>query len=113
MKPQQGILTGYKRLKDKSVNVTYNLQELNSEDLMEIDSELDQHGVLYFKQKGFITDKEKNAIDKADIEIHGKTKSKRLYNVMYVYCQQNQLDFERFYSERMEEFIQQFKNELV
>ena len=116
MKPQQGIFTSYKRLKDKSVNVTYNLQELNSEDLMEFDRELDQHGTLFFSAKSVITDKEKEeikkAIDSQDVEIHGKTKSKRLYNAMYVYCQQNRLDFERFYAEEMEKIIQHYKNKL-
>lgn len=112
MKPQQGILTSYKRLKDKSVNVTFNLNEISSEDMTEIDSELDTFGVVYFSQKSTLTDKEKEAIDLAEVEIRGKTKSKRLYNVIWVYCQQNRLDFEKVYPEKMEEFIQMFKDEL-
>jgi hypothetical protein len=115
MKPHQGILTGFKRLKDKSVNINFNLNEISSEDFMEIDQQIDTFGVVYFSQKGVVTDEEKHAIDQATIELGGKTQSERIRNVLYVL--HNQMDtteaFESFYKRKTEEIIQHFKDKLI
>ena len=115
MKPQQGILTSFKRLKDKSVNVTFNLQEISSTDFMEIDEQIDSFGVVYFSQKGILTDQEKDAIDSATVELGGKTQSERIRNVLYVLFNQTVIDgeFEQFYKQKTEEIVQHFKSKLI
>lgn len=115
MKPHQGILTGFKRLKDKSVNVNFNLNEISSEDFMEIDQQIDTFGVVYFSTKGVITDEEKQAIDSATVELGGKTQSERIRNVLYVLHNQTETDdtFDSFYKKKTEEIIQHFKDKLI
>jgi hypothetical protein len=115
MKPHQGILTGYKRLKDKSVNISFNLNEIATDDLMQIDSEIDTFGVVYFSIKGVITDEEKKAIDQATIELGGKTQSERIRNVLYVLHSQTDTDepFDSFYKKKTEEIIEHFKTKLI
>ena len=115
MKPHQGILTGFKRLKDKSVNVNFNLNEISSEDFMEIDQQIDTFGVVYFSVKGVITDEEKKAIDEATIELGGKTQSERIRNVLYVLHSQTDTTepFDSFYKRKTEEIVEHFKSKLI
>jgi len=115
MKPQQGILTGYKRLKDKSVNISFNLQEIPTADLMEIDSQIDSFGVVYFSLKGVLTDAEKKAIDNASLEFGGKTQSERIRNVLFRLHEQvdTNTTFEEFYKQKTNEIIEHFKSKLV
>jgi len=115
MKPHQGLLNSFKRLKDRSVSITFNLQEISSEDFMEIDQEIDRFGVVYFSQKGVLTDEEKKAIDGADIELNGKTQSQKLRDVLFVLnTQQNGgNDFDSFYKKKTEELIEFFKKKLT
>ena len=115
MKPHKAILTGFKRLKDKSVNVNFNLNEISSEDFMEIDKHIDTFGVVYFSTKSVITDEEKKAIDGATIEIGGKTQSERIRNVLFVLHSQTDTTepFDSFYKRKTEEVIQHFKDKLV
>ena len=115
MKPQQGILTGFKRLKDKSVNVNFNLQEISSEDFMEIDKEIDSFGIVYFSLKGVLTQAEKEAIDSVSLEVNGRTQSERIRNVLYRLHEQSDTaeDFDQFYKRKTEEVIQHWKNKLI
>ena len=114
MKPFQGILNSAKRLKDRSINVTFNLQEITSSDFMEVDTAIGDFGVVYFKPKGILTDEEKKAIDGASIELNGKTQSERIRNVLFVLNQQENggENFDEFYKSKTEELIQHFKNKL-
>ncbi len=114
MKPHQGSFSTAKRLKDRSVNVTFNLQEISSSDFMEIDESIGDFGVVYFKPKGILTDEEKKAIDGASIELNGKTQSERIRNVLFVLNQQlnDGQDFDSFYKQKTEEIIQHFKDKL-
>jgi hypothetical protein len=115
MKPHQGILTGFKRLKDRSVNVNFNLNEISSEDFMEIDKQIDTFGVVYFSTKSIITDQEKEAIDSSTIDIGGKTQSERIRNVLYVLHSQTDTteSIESFYKRKTEDIIQHFKGKLI
>ncbi len=115
MKPQQAILTSFKRLKDKSVNVTFNLQEISSEDFMEIDTQIDSFGIVYFSLKGILTDQEKKAIDEVSLEVGGKTQSERIRNVLYRLHEQTETEeeFDSFYKRKTNEIIEHFKNKLI
>ena len=53
------------RKKDKSVSLTFiTTTEQTSEQFMELDKELDQSGVLYFKPKGLLTTAEAEKLNK-------------------------------------------------
>jgi len=113
MNPFQAIFTSYKRLKDKSVNVSFNLNEISSEDLLELDKSLDSFGILYYSKKDILTTKEKEAIDNVNLEIGGKSQSERLRNVMIVYAKQEGKDIAEFYKSETERFIEHYKSKLL
>lgn len=103
------------RRKDRSVSLTFVTDtEQTPEQLMEIDRQLDQRGVLYFKPKGLLTTAEADELDNVDIELEGKTQSQRLRNVLFVLWQQSEQkqDFKTFYKEKTEAIIQQIKDRL-
>jgi hypothetical protein len=104
------------RKKDKSVSITFITDnEQTSEQFMELDRQLDQIGVLYFKPKGLLTTAEANELDNVDIELEGKTQSQRLRNVLYILWQQTNKgeDFKTFYKDKTEKIIEQIKNKLT
>lgn len=113
---KQVILDRASRKKDKSVSMTFITElEQSSSEFMEIDTNLDQHGVIYFKTNGNLTQEEKDEIDKVDVHAEGKTKSQRLRSVLYVFHEQSDSNqtFKEFYSSKMEEIIEHYKNKLV
>jgi len=109
------------RRKDKSVSINFVTQlEESPEGLMEIDKLLNDSGVLYFKSNGSLTKEEIKALESAEIEVEGKSKSQRLRNVLYVYYQQLSASpeyytdntFDLFYSKEMEKIIEHYRNKL-
>ena len=108
------------RKKDKSVSLTFITElEQSSAEFMEIDGNLDKHGVIYFKTNGKLTEEEVEQIDKVDVQAEGKTKSQRLRNVLFVLHSQkhrepNQkhIDFKEFYADEMEKVIEHYKSKL-
>ena len=101
------------RLKDRSITLNFvTALEQDSEEFMEIDKSIGQHGDLYFKEDGTLTQKEIEEIDKTDIEVVGKTKSQRLRAVIAVYAKQQGLDVNEYYSKTMETLIQEVKDNL-
>jgi hypothetical protein len=111
---KQVTLDRANRKKDKSVSLTFITElEQSSSEFMEIDSNLDKHGVIYFKTNGKLTEEEVEQIDKVDIQAEGKTKSQRLRNVLFIYNQQNgDKDFKEFYADEMEKVIEHYKGKL-
>ena len=111
---KQVTLDRASRKKDKSVSLTFITElEQSSAEFMEIDSNLDKHGVIYFKTNGKLTEEEVEQIDKVDIQAEGKTKSQRLRNVLFIYNQQNgDKDFKEFYADEMEKVIEHYKSKL-
>jgi len=110
------VLDKISRRKDKSVSILFLTDlEQTSEQFMELDRQLDQRGVLYFKPKGLLTTAEADELDAVDIELEGKTQSQRLRNVLYVLWQQtnNGEDFKTFYKDKTEKIIEQIKNKLA
>jgi CRISPR/Cas system CMR-associated protein Cmr1 (group 7 of RAMP superfamily) len=104
------------RKKDKSVSITFITDnEQTSEQFMELDKQLDQRGVLYFKPKGLLTTAEADELDAVDIELEGKSQSQRLRNVLYILWQQTNHgeDFKTFYKDKTEKIIEQIKNKLA
>ena len=109
------------RKKDKSVSMTFITQlEQSTDDFMEIDTILNDSGVLYFKSSGNLTEKEIKELDSTTIEVEGKTKSQRLRNVLHVYWNQNKegmdeiyfKSFNNFYASEMEKITEHYKSKL-
>ena len=107
------------RKKDKSVSMTFITQtEQSSEQFMEIDTLLNDSGTLFFKSNGNLTKEEIKALDSAEMEVEGKTKSQRLRNVLFVYHKEvvqplnNNSDFNSFYADEMERIIEHYKSKL-
>jgi hypothetical protein len=103
------------RKKDKSVSLTFITDsEQTSEEFMEVDKKLNQHGILYFKDGGNLTQQEKDEIDNVEIEVEGKTKSQRLRGTLFVMWTQQgkQGEFTQFYSSYMERVIENIKSKL-
>jgi hypothetical protein len=108
-------LTRANRKADKSISLQFVTQlEETSEDFIEVDKLIGQSGLVYFKPSGTLTDEEKKAIDSSTIEVEGKSKSKRLMNVLFVLHKETEdnREFEDFYSEKMESLIEHFKGQI-
>ena len=111
-----GILKSYKRLSDKSVNVTVNLNECSSHDILNLDQTQDNYGVFYFRGDEAINQKEIEELDNIDVDLYDEPKSlsQRLRNVLYVvWKSQGELgDFKDNYKLQMERLINHFKDKL-
>jgi 16S rRNA U516 pseudouridylate synthase RsuA-like enzyme len=86
--------------------------EESSEGFMEIDSTLNQSGILYFKPAGELTQKEIKELDNTEIEVEGKTLSQKLRAVLYVLNKQEGGDFQEFYNTTMRSVIEHFKGKI-
>ena len=112
---KQVILDRANRRKDRSVSLTFITDlEQSSDEFKSIDELLNTNGIIYFKPSGTLTQKEVDEIDSSDLEVEGKTKSQRLRNVLYVMWEHiGSVDsFKDFYSNKMEEIIQHYKDKL-
>jgi len=108
-------LTRANRKADKSISMQFVTQlEETSEDFIEVDKLIGQSGVVYFKPNGNLTDKEIKAINDAKIEVEGKSKSKRLMNVLFILHKEtkDEREFEDFYDQKMSSLIQHFKDQI-
>jgi len=112
---KQVTLDRASRKKDKSVSMTFITElEQSSSEFMEIDKHLDNHGVIYFKPNGNLTQEEIDEIDKIDIKAEGKSKSQRLRNTLFVLnSQSDKIDFKQFYENEMEKIIEHYKKKLI
>lgn len=110
---RQVTLDRSNRKKDRSVSITFTTNlEQSTQDFMEIDELDGASGIIYFSDRGKLTKEEIDMIEGVDIELEGKTKSQRLRNVLYVYCDQLGDDFKDFYDKEMERIIEHYKSKL-
>ena len=112
---RQVTLERANRKKDRSVSLTFTTSlEESTEGFMEIDKIINHTGILYFKSGGDLLQSEVDELDSVDIELEGKSKSKRLRNTLFVYWKQEgeRGEFKDFYSIKMEEFIDFVKRKL-
>lgn len=110
------ILERYATLKDKTLKITFETNELDPEQLVELSKHLQKFGYLAFKEDAF-KESEKKLLASLESEYKdtGKTKSQRLRAVMYKNFEQDNLGykvFDDYYNRRMEELIIHFKNKL-
>ncbi len=101
--------------KDHTVKIVIGTQELNPADAGLLFQYMNQVLSVYLCPSE-IDQKEINQIDKIDPEFKGKTQSKRLRDVLYIwFTQGNQgyKDFDGFYRHHTERFIEEIKTQLV
>lgn len=101
------------RRKDGTVALSFVTDlEQTTEQFMEIDTARNTSGILYYSDRGELTQAEVDELDNVDIELEGKTKSQRLRSVLFVYSNQQGLEFKEFYASEMEKIIQHYKDKL-
>tara|TARA_R110002124_G_scaffold257896_1_gene423615 strand:+ start:145 stop:510 length:366 start_codon:yes stop_codon:yes gene_type:complete len=103
------------RKKDKSVSLTFITQlEQSSEQFMEIDELLGDSGVIMFKSGGNLTTEEVKALDGIEIEVEGKSQSKKIRNKIWVLW--NKLNTNKssndFYKEKTEKILDYLQREI-
>ena len=110
------ILDGYQRRKDRTISLRFITQEKTSEEVMQIDSMLNEFGVVYFRAGESTNAEEIEELDSIELDVYDEPKkqSQRLRNVLFVlWKQQGELgEFKTFYKQKTEEIIQHFKDKL-
>jgi hypothetical protein len=112
------VIDGLTRRKDGSVGIKLETQEISSQKAGELFSLAGKHAFAYLSAVQ-PDENEKKVIDSLDPEIKGKTPSKRLHDVLFVYWNQNKGSatvpevFDYFYKQKMESFIEMVKSELI
>lgn len=110
------ILASFRSLKDKTIKIEFETNELTPEQLAEIGLNNQSFGYLAFKKDDFRSEQLK-IIDelKADYEDKSKTPSKRLRDVLFIAWKQHPesyAKFEDYYRFKMEKFINHVKSKL-
>jgi hypothetical protein len=109
-------LENYRSLKDKSLKITFETNELNPQDLLGIAENLGQFGYLAFKRELFKVE-EKQLIEDLETSYDDKKKSasQRLRAVLYLMWQKDNEGFDtsvRHYDHHLEKIINHFKSKL-
>ena len=110
------ILEKLNTLKDKTVKITFETNELSPAELGSLATYLQTFGYLAFKKDMFKAD-EKELLKSLETEYKetGKSKSQRLRAVLYKNFEQNNLDykvFDDYYNYQMETLIKHFKSKI-
>lgn len=110
------VLDKLTTLKDKTIKLTFESNELTPDELGSIATYLQQFGYLAFKKDMFKAD-EKELLKSLETEYKetGKSKSQRLRAVLYKNFEQENLRYEVFddyYNYQMETLIKHFKSKL-
>lgn len=119
-------LTRYRRLKDRTVSLTFTTQELTDINTIDELATTDALGILYFREAETITEDEVKVLDNYDEPLSDdrKTPSQRLRGVLWVLCKQSTPGFDfmdagtkeetftRFYKATMARIIESYKRQL-
>lgn len=110
------ILESYRSLKDRTLKVSFDCNELTPEQTIGVVQSHQQFGYLAFKPEPF-KEREKEAIEKLEssYEEKGKTPSQRLRAVLFRSWEQDNEcfnDFDGYYKYHMEQLITHFKEKL-
>jgi hypothetical protein len=110
-------LEGYRSLKDRTLKLSFETNELTPEQMADIHYSLNKVGYLAFAPDPFTT-KEINDLDSLKVEYDdtGKTVSQRLRAVLYRLWEQGNegyKDFNMYYAFKMEGFITHLKTKLL
>jgi hypothetical protein len=110
------LLTTFRSLKDKTIKLEFETNELSPEQITGLAQNLQAFGYLAFKKDEFKTE-QLMIIDelKAEYEDRSKTPSRRLRDVLFVAWKQSPEgyeDFESYYRYKMNLFIEHVKSKL-
>lgn len=101
-------------MKDRSVKIILETSEISSGKAGELFALMNQAATVYIKSAE-ISQKELNQVDAIEIDLGGKTPSKRMRNVLFR-CYENDNEgygeFDTYYKTKMEKFIKELKNNL-
>lgn len=101
--------------KDHTVKITLGTQELSQGKAGELFALMNKIAAVYISPKDDIDQKEMNQVDKIDPEFQGKTQSQRIRNTLYIlYTQDSEghKDFEGFYRNKTELYIEHLKTKI-
>jgi hypothetical protein len=109
-------LESYRSLKDKTLKVTFETNELNPQELLSIIENTGEFGYLAFKVEPFKRE-EKEVIEslETNLEDKQKTPSQRLRAILYLNYQKKNEGFDtftRYYEHTMEKLCTHFKTKL-
>lgn len=111
------IISSIRSLKDGSVSVCIETQELSPSKAGELFSLRKKIAMMYLSPKDVVTQKEMDQVNQINADAPGgKTPSKRMYNVLFILWKQDNegyKDFNLYYIARMEKFIEELKNNII
>lgn len=109
-------LDGLRTLKDKTLKVTFETNELNPQELLGIMENVNQFGYLAFKKEPFKEDERAMIEDlKTDYDDSSKSSSQRLRAVLYLLWKRDNEGFDssiKHYEHHMEKLLNHFKAKL-
>jgi hypothetical protein len=110
------ILDGYRSMKDKTLKLTFDTNELNPQELLGIVENLSSFGYLAFKKEPF-SENERKEIESLETNFNDnqKSASQRLRAVFYRNYEKDSQGFKSFttyYEHNMELLINHFKSKL-
>jgi hypothetical protein len=110
------ILSTFTSLKDKTLKLVFETNEVTPEQMTNIAKNLQQFGYLAFKKEAF-KQSDTDALKSLDTEYQskGKSNSQRLRSVLWIAFGQNKKgynDFNEYYDSEMNKIIEHYKNKL-
>ncbi len=99
-------------LKDGGVSLGFSTQELSDTDKVLVAKFFNEFGFVLFKTN---EEFQPHEIPKEDADMFGKTPSRRMRSVLYLFWQQKpdpKPDFDQFYRAEMERLIEHYKSKL-
>lgn len=109
------IVSSLRSLKDGSISIMLESQELSPAKAGEIFSYRGKLVAAYISPKETIPQRELDQIDQIEVDLPGKTKSQRVRNVLYRIWElqpDGHKTFESFYNDKMEKHITDLKQTL-
>lgn len=110
------IVSSIRSLKDGSVSVCVETNELSPAKAGELFSFRKKVVMMYLSPKEVVTQKELDQVNSIDVEFQGKTQSQRMRAVLYILHQQQPegyQKFEDFYRFKTEQIIEHLKSKLT
>ena len=104
------ILTGFSTKSDGGASIRFSTNELSDYDVLELKRKQGTFGFLLYKESEF----QPSDIPKGDPDLNNKSQAKRIRAVLYkIYMQQGGGDeFEKFYYEKTNKYIDYLKGKL-
>lgn len=102
-------------LKDRSIKITLDTQEMKASNAGELFTLMNSLVTVYISPSE-ITSREMAQVDSIEPEMPGKSPSQRMRNVLFILWKQDNQgfkEFDSFYKERMETYIQELKNNIT